>query len=42
VTNMVLNTCPYLLVEFGEPKASDATRLFRETIYSATCLVLDI
>jgi hypothetical protein len=22
VPNMVLNTCPYLLVELGEPKAS--------------------
>jgi hypothetical protein len=39
VPNMVLNTCPCFFVKLGEPKAHDTTRLFQETIDSATCLV---
>jgi hypothetical protein len=40
VQNLVLNTCPCLLVELSEPKAPSTTSLFQEIIYFATCLVL--
>lgn len=36
VPNIVLNTCPCLLVNLGEPKEPGTAGLFREIIDSAT------